>query len=73
MADKYEDDGLYCLLKAIERSSRLMNEDIKRESGYMLPQSDNAKKLIQDIIDKKPEGFDLKKAQKLINQELNND
>ena len=73
LADKCEDDGLYCLLKAIERSSRLMNEDIMRESGYMLPQSDNAKKLIQDIINKKPEGFDLKKAQKLINQELNND
>ena len=37
-----DDDNMIRLMKAIARSSRLMAEDIIRESGYMLPQSANA-------------------------------
>ena len=36
---------------AIEKSSRLMAEDLAREAGYMLPQSLNAKKFLESIKD----------------------
>lgn len=36
---------------AIEKSSRLMAEDLCRESGYMLPQSENTKKFLEEIED----------------------
>ena len=35
--------------KAIERSSRLMAEDLCREAGFMLPQSRNAKEFLKKI------------------------
>lgn len=34
---------------AIEKSSRLMAEDLCRESGYMLPQSENTAKFLREI------------------------
>ena len=37
------------LAKAIERSSRIMAEDLLRESGYMLPQSENTRKILEDM------------------------
>ena len=37
------------LSKAIEKSSRLMADDLCRESGYMLPQSGNSKKFLETI------------------------
>ena len=33
--------------KALERSNRIMAEDLLREAGYMLPQSGNAKALLE--------------------------
>ena len=35
------------LAKAIERSSRIMREDLLREAGYMLPQSGNSNRLLR--------------------------
>ena len=35
------------LAAAIEKSNHIMAEDIVREAGYMLPQSENAKKFLQ--------------------------
>ncbi|MFI3283682.1 MAG: hypothetical protein R3Y57_01230, partial [Erysipelotrichaceae bacterium] len=35
--------------KAFEKSNRIMAEDIIREAGYMLPQSGNAAKLLEEI------------------------
>ena len=35
------------LAKALERSNRIMAEDLLRESGYMLPQSGNARALLE--------------------------
>ena len=35
---------------AIEKSSRLMAEDLVREAGYMIPQSLNAKRFLEKII-----------------------
>ncbi len=46
------------LAAAIEKSNHIMAEDIIREAGYMLPQSENAKAFLQSLLDKKqPEGF----------------
>ncbi|MBQ6475292.1 MAG: 4Fe-4S binding protein [Clostridia bacterium] len=38
------------LAKAIERSSRVMAEDLIREAGYMLPQSGNAHELLTGFL-----------------------
>lgn len=37
------------LLKALIHSNKVMIEDILREAGYMLPQSKNTNKLLNDI------------------------
>ena len=37
------------LAKAVERSNRIMAEDLLRESGYMLPQSANARALLETL------------------------
>lgn len=39
------------LAKAIEKSNRIMAEDLIREAGYMLPQSENTKTFLQGILD----------------------
>ncbi|NLG38225.1 MAG: 4Fe-4S binding protein, partial [Clostridiales bacterium] len=44
------------LAKAIEKSNRVMAEDIIREAGYMLPQSQNARDLLQSLLDHNSEG-----------------
>ncbi|MCR5705414.1 MAG: 4Fe-4S binding protein [Acholeplasmatales bacterium] len=46
-------DGLYRLMKAVSRSERLIAEDLARESGYMLPQSDNTHKLLEKLKNNK--------------------
>ena len=38
------------LAAAIERSNRVMAEDLMRESGYMLPQSANTARFLKDIL-----------------------
>lgn len=38
------------LSAAVEKSSRLMAEDLCREAGFMLPQSDNAKAFLEQIL-----------------------
>ena len=44
--DNKEDEKL---LKALIHSNKVMIEDILREAGYMLPQSKNTNKLLNDI------------------------
>ena len=39
------------LAKAISVSNRLMAEDLLREAGYMLPQSQNARDFLQSLLD----------------------
>ena len=46
--------GLARLLKGVERSCRLVQEDLQRESGYMLPQSQNARGLLQSLVEAPP-------------------
>ena len=46
------------LADAIEKSNHIMAEDLIREAGYMLPQSENAKAFLQSLLEKgQPEGF----------------
>lgn len=54
------------LAKAIEKSNRIMAEDILRESGYMLPQSGNTYKALKDILQKTEDEMVKETAQKLL-------
>ncbi len=38
------------LAKAVAMSNRIMAEDLIREAGYMLPQSDNARALLEQLL-----------------------
>lgn len=67
LADSAQEDGLYRLMKAMEKSVRLVNEDLLREAGYMLPQSANAHKLLQDFVDAPPSpDFPVQAAKELL-------
>lgn len=56
------------LARAIEKSNRIMTEDLIREAGYLLPQSENTKEFLQSLLDKKqPEDFPVDVVQKLLN------
>ena len=54
LAETAENDGLYRLLTAAKTSLRLVNEDLLREAGYMLPQSANAHDLLRRLVDAPP-------------------
>lgn len=44
--------------RALERSNRIMAEDIAREAGYMLPQSRNARKFLKSLAEEGYENAD---------------
>jgi len=54
------------LAKAIEKSNRIMAEDIIREAGYMLPQSQNTISFLQSLLEENPEGMPREAVEKLI-------
>ncbi|MFI3226042.1 MAG: 4Fe-4S binding protein [Clostridia bacterium] len=58
------------LTKAIEKSNRIMAEDIIRETGYMLPQSGNSKAILIELAEKYPELDEITK-ELLSNVEFN--
>ena len=67
LARETEKDGLFRLMTAIARSTRLVNEDLLRESGYMLPQSGNAHDLLAQWAEKPPvAGFPVEAARQLL-------
>lgn len=69
-----EDDILYRLMKTAAKSQRLVAEDIMREAGYMLPQSNNTHKLLQELVNKPPSSdFPINTAKRLLNILENND
>ncbi|MEG1426138.1 MAG: 4Fe-4S binding protein, partial [Oscillospiraceae bacterium] len=46
------------LAAAVEKSNRIMGEDIIREAGYMLPQSRNAREFLEELLESQHgEGF----------------
>ena len=74
LAAAAESDGLYRLLTAMTRSVRLVQEDLLRESGYMLPQSGNAHALLQGWVDDPPSpDFPTEAARSLLELLPNND
>ena len=54
LAESEEADGLYRLLTAVQKSVRLVNEDLLREAGYMLPRSANAHALLRGWVSDPP-------------------
>lgn len=55
------------LAVAIEKSNHIMAEDIIREAGYMLPQSENANEFLQSLLEQKNAvGFPKETAVKLL-------
>ncbi len=49
-----DQSGLKRLMTAIAKSERLMAEDIEREAGFMLPQSENTHNLLKELIERPP-------------------
>ena len=67
LAQNAQSDGLYRILTAAAKSARLVNEDILREGGYMLPQSENAHKLLREWAENPPsEHFPAESAKTLL-------
>lgn len=54
LAVSAQDVALGRLMTAVARSVRLVNEDLLRESGYMLPQSGSTHDLLKDLADNPP-------------------
>ncbi len=74
LAESTEKDGLCRLMRAAAKSSRLVAEDIWREAGYMLPQSENAHALLKDLLDAPPtQDFPAEAAQTLLTTIKNNE
>lgn len=51
LAESSESPAVKQLGKALEKSNRLMAEDLLREAGYMLPQSGNTHKFLRSLLD----------------------
>ena len=67
IAETTENPILQQLATAISKSNRLMAEDLLRESGYMLPQSNNVKKLLSSLLEKEqPDDFPFETVRTLI-------
>ena len=67
LARQAENDGLVRLMTAVERSVRLVNEDLLREAGYMLPQSANTHRLLRELADVPPApDFPVQAARELL-------
>ena len=74
IANNTDKPGFKKLMTAISKSNRLMAEDIIRESGYMLPQSSNANKILNEIKNNdKFENIPAQEIEKLLNKIKVND
>ena len=56
------------VLKAVAKSNRIMAEDLIRESGYMIPQSDHVHEFLEGIKDTDGEDFPKESVTLLLNQ-----
>lgn len=54
------------LAQALKMSTRLMAEDLLRESGYMLPQAQPAQAFLQSLREDPPSGFPQDALQQLL-------
>jgi ferredoxin len=54
------------LATALQMSNRLMAEDLLRESGYLLPQSENVQMLLKSLLDDLPADFPVDAVERLL-------
>ena len=67
LAEDTDQGGLYRLMTAVGKSVRLVNEDLLREAGYMLPQSGNTHRLLEGWVKNPPSpDFPVEAAEKLL-------
>lgn len=67
IADTTDNPNLQQLATAISKSNRLMTEDLLRESGFMLPQSNNVSELLSSLLKKEqPDDFPFETVKSLI-------
>ena len=71
VSSKSEQEQLAALLpgklaKALEKSNRIMAEDLLREAGYMLPQSGNVKQFLQELLNREGDGFPAEAVKTLL-------
>ena len=67
IAEGTSKDGLYRLMMAIAKSERILAEDVMREAGFMLPQSNNAHTMLKELIETPPTpAFPVETAKKLL-------
>lgn len=67
LAESTDNDNLYRLMTAVSKSVRLINEDLLREAGYMLPQSGNTHDLLLSWVENPPSAeFPVVAAKKLL-------
>ncbi len=67
IADSSDDPIVRQLARAISKSNRVMAEDLLREAGYMLPQSQNVKSFLQSLLDTpQPNDFPIEVVKKLM-------
>jgi rubrerythrin len=74
IADTTDREGLSRLMSAVAKSERLIAEDIVREAGFMLPQSNNVHELLEELIANPPTSdFPTETAKKLLEIVPNNE
>ena len=74
IADTTDGEGLNRLMNAVAKSERLIAEDIVREAGFMLPQSNNVHELLEELIANPPTSdFPMDTAKKLLEIVPNNE
>ena len=74
IADETASDSLFRLMSAVAKSERLLAEDIMREAGYMLPQSNNTHVLLEEWIQDPPTPvFPAETTQKILETVPNNE
>lgn len=74
LANETAPDGLFRLMSAVAKSERLLAEDIMREAGYMLPQSNNTHVLLEELIQEPPTPeFPTETAKKILETVPNNE
>ncbi len=67
-------EGLSRLMTAVARSERLMSEDIMREAGFMLPQSNNTHEFLENMLKDPPtEDFPRDAVKKILEMIPNNE
>ncbi len=67
IAESADDSILSQFARALAMSNRLMTEDLLREAGYMLPQSENTIDLLQSLLeDPQSDDFPVQTVEKLL-------